>query len=191
MFFSSLRLWPRRGLFARALFAIGPWLAFAPVLLIVALVAAWSVSSAFAQSAAPAPSSIALAPFVDALRPYVDILLNAAITAAFAVLAIVFKRYAGVTLSAALETKLIGMAQTEAGVAVAAAEDNLAKRAIAVSSPIVANAAARIAAHAPDLAAAYPPSRLQAAVAGEIGKLQAAMTAAPPAVSASVATAPK
>jgi hypothetical protein len=70
-------------------------------------------------------------------------------------------------------------AQTEAGVLIAEAADNLSARSIPVASPAIAAAAARIAAAMPEAmkAVGMTPDTLQRLVAGEIGKLQAQATA--------------
>jgi hypothetical protein len=84
-----------------------------------------------------------------------------------------------VTLQAAHVDSLRQAAQTEAGVLVAEAADNLSSRSISVTSPAIAAAAARIAAAMPEAVKAVGknPEDLGRLVAGEIGKLQARATA--------------
>jgi hypothetical protein len=80
-----------------------------------------------------------------------------------------------VTLQSAYVDSLRQAAQTEAGVLVAEAADNLSSRSITVTSPAIAAAAAHIAATMPDAVKAVgkTPDDLSRLVAGEIGKLQA------------------
>jgi len=89
------------------------------------------------------------------------------------------KRWTGVTLRSAYVDSLRQAAQTEAGVLVAEAADNLSSRSITVTSPAIAAAAARIAAAMPEAVRAVgkTPEDLGRIVAGEIGKLQACATA--------------
>jgi hypothetical protein len=89
------------------------------------------------------------------------------------------KRWTGVTLQSAYVDSLRQAAQTEAGVLVAEAADNLSSRSITVTSPAIAAAAARIAAAMPEAVKAVgkTPEDLGRLVAGEIGKLQARATA--------------
>ena len=83
------------------------------------------------------------------------------------------------TLQSAYVDSLRQAAQTEAGILVAEAADNLSSRSITVTSPAIAAAAARIAAAMPEAVKAVgkTPEDLGRLVAGEIGKLQAHATA--------------
>jgi hypothetical protein len=84
-----------------------------------------------------------------------------------------------VTLQSAYVDSLRQAAQTEAGVLVAEAADNLSSRSITVTPPAIAAAAARIATAMSDVVRAVgkTPEDLSRLVAGEIGKLQAHATA--------------
>src|ERR1700679_3891852 len=124
-------------------------------------------------------SVIAIGPIVETLRPiitaFVTTIVGAAITFGVALL----KRWTGVTLQSTYVDSLRQAAQTEAGVLVAEAADNLSSRSITVTSPSIAAAAARIATAMPDVVRAVgkTPEDLSRLVAGEIGKLQAHATA--------------
>jgi hypothetical protein len=126
-----------------------------------------------------APAVAALAPIVRAL---VATIASGAVTFGVAL----FTRWTGVNVQAAYADTLRRAAQTEAGVLVAEATDNLSSRSITVTSPTVAAAASRIAADLPEAMAAVgmTPEALSRLVAGEIGKLQAQATAiaVPPSV---------
>ena len=89
------------------------------------------------------------------------------------------KRWTGVSLQATYVNSLRRAAQAEAGVLVAEAADNLSSRSIAVTSPTIAAAAARIAEAMPEAvrAAGKTQEDLGRLVTGEIGKLQAYATA--------------
>jgi hypothetical protein len=123
-------------------------------------------------------SVIAIGPIVETLRPiitaFVTTIVGAAITFGVALL----KRWTGVTLQSTYVDSLRQAAQTEAGVLVAEASDNLSSRSITVTSPAIAAAAARIAAAMPEAVRAVgkTPEDLGRLVAGEIGKLQAHAT---------------
>jgi len=123
-------------------------------------------------------SVIAIGPIVETLRPiitaFVTMIVGAAITFGVALL----KRWTGVTLQSTYVDSLRQVAQTEAGVLVAEASDNLSSRSITVTSPAIAAAAARIAAAMPEAVRAVgkTPEDLGRLVAGEIGKLQAHAT---------------
>jgi hypothetical protein len=123
-------------------------------------------------------SSIALGPIVEALRPMLSAAVTTIVGAAVTFGVALLKRWTGVTLQAAHVDSLRQAAQTEAGILVAEAADNLSSRSISVTSPAIAAAAARIATAMPEAVKAVGknPQDLGRLVAGEIGKLQAHAT---------------
>jgi|ERR1700722_12969850 hypothetical protein len=125
-----------------------------------------------------AASSIALGPIVEALRPMLSAAVTTIVGAAVTFGVALLKRWTGVTLQAAHVDSLRQAAQTEAGILVAEAADNLSSRSISVTSPAIAAAAARIATAMPEAVKAVGknPQDLGRLVAGEIGKLQAHAT---------------
>ena len=124
-------------------------------------------------------SAIAVWPIVEALHPIISAVVAATVGVAVTFGVALLKRWTGVTLQSAYVDSLRQAAQTEAGVLVAEAADNLSSRSITVTSPAIAAAAARIAAAMPDAVRAVgkTPEDLSRLVAGEIGKLQAHATA--------------
>jgi len=133
------------------------------------------------------PSTLIFAaPVVTALAPIGQALVATVVSGAVTFAVAMFTRWTGVTVQAAYADALRKAAETEAGVLVADAADNLSSRSIPVTSPAVAAAAARIAAALPEAmeAVGMTPEALSRVVAGEIGKLQA--QAAPLPVSPSV-----
>ena len=130
-------------------------------------------------------AAIAVGPFVAALEPYIVSAVGAAIAGLISFGVALFTRWTGVTVQAAYAASLRQAAQTEAGVLIAEASDNLSSKSISVTSPAVAAAAQRIAAALPEAmqAVGMTPDALSRLVAGEIGKLQAQTLAvsAPPA----------
>ena len=125
------------------------------------------------------PASIVVAPIVEALRPMMSDIVTATVGLAVTFGVALLKRWTGVTLRSAYVDSLRQAAQTEAGILVAEAADNLSSRSITVGSPAIAAAAARIAAAMPEAVRAVgkTPEDLGRLVAGEIGKLQARATA--------------
>lgn len=125
------------------------------------------------------PASIVVAPIVEALRPMMSDIVTATVGLAVTFGVALLKRWTGVTLRSAYVNSLRQAAQTEAGILVAEAADNLSSRSITVGSPAIAAAAARIAAAMPEAVRAVgkTPEDLGRLVAGEIGKLQARATA--------------
>jgi hypothetical protein len=123
-------------------------------------------------------SMIAAAPIVDALRPIISALVTTMVGLALTFGVALLSRWTGVTLQSTYVDSLRRAAQTEAGVLVAEAADNLSSRSISVASPSIAAAAARIAAAMPEAvnAVGMTPEGLSRLVAGEIGKLQAQAT---------------
>ena len=124
-------------------------------------------------------SLIAVGPIVDALRPMISAVVTAIVGVAVTFGVALLKRWTGVSLQSAYVDSLRQAAQTEAGILVAEAADNLSSRSITVTSPAIAAAAARIAAAMPEAVRAVGKSQedLGRLVAGEIGKLQAYATA--------------
>jgi hypothetical protein len=124
-------------------------------------------------------STIAAGPIVVALRPVISAAVTAMVGVAITFGIALLKKWTGVTLQSAYVDALRQAAQTEAGILVAEAADNLSSRSISVTSPAVAAAAARIAAAMPEAVRSLgkTPEDLGRLVAGEIGKLQAHATA--------------
>lgn len=123
-------------------------------------------------------SAIAAGPIVEALRPIISGVVAATVGVAVTFGVALLKRWTGVTLQSTYVDSLRQAAQTEAGVLIAEAADNLSSRSITVTSPAIAAAAARIATAMPDAmrAGGKTPEDLSRLVAGEIGKLQAHAT---------------
>lgn len=120
-------------------------------------------------------TAIAAAPLVAALQPFLTAVATTLIGVAVPFACAKFAEWTGFAFQAAAIQRLTAEAQTEAGVAIAEAGDNLASRAIPVGHPIVVAAAARIVATLPTVmvAAGVTPASVARMVAGEIGKLQA------------------
>ena len=120
-------------------------------------------------------SAIAVGPIVEALRPTISAVVTAIVGVAVTLGVALLKKWTGVTLQSAYVDSLRQAAQTEAGILVAEAADNLSSRSITVTSPTVAAAAARIAAAMPEVmrAVGKSPDDLGRLIAGEIGRLQA------------------
>jgi hypothetical protein len=119
-------------------------------------------------------STIAIGPIVETLRPIISASVTAIVGVAVTFGVALLKRWTGVTLQSAYADSLRQAAQTEAGVLIAEAADNLSSRSITVTSPAIATAAERIAAAMPEVVRAVgkTPEDLGRLVAGEIGKLQ-------------------
>ena len=115
--------------------------------------------------------------------PVILPIASAATTALIAVAVNAFSRWTGVKIDATFEAKLQNAAAREAGALVAAASDNLATVSVKVGDKNVAEAANRIITELPEIAQALGLSAadIQKCVVGEIGKLQARMTAVDPA----------
>ena len=124
-------------------------------------------------------AAIAIGPIFDALRPMISAVVTAIVGVAVTFGVALLKRWTGVSLQATYVDSLRRAAQTEAGVLVAEAADNLSSRSITVTSPTIAAAAARIAEAMPEAvrAAGKTQEDLGRLVTGEIGKLQACATA--------------
>jgi hypothetical protein len=124
-------------------------------------------------------SVIAVGPIVETLRPIISAFVTAIVGVALTFGIALLRRWTGVTLQSTYVDSLRQAAQTEAGVLVAEASDNLSSRSITITSPAIAAAAVRIAAAMPETvrAAGKTPEDLGRLVAGEIGKLQAHATA--------------
>ncbi len=130
-----------------------------------------------------ASASVSAAPLVADLEPYVSAAVAAVVGGLIALALALLRKLTGIVIQQAFVEQIERAAATEAGKAVAAAADNLANTQINVGSKLVADAANRIMTSATLKSAidetGMTPDRLAAIVAGEIGKLQAAMTAAP------------
>ena len=124
-------------------------------------------------------SAVAAGQIVETLRPIISAVVTTIVGVAITCGVALLKRWTGVTLQSGYVDSLRQAAQTEAGVLVAEAADNLSSRSITVTSPAIAAAAARIATAMPDAVRAVgkTPEDLSRLVAGEIGKLQAHATA--------------
>jgi hypothetical protein len=124
---------------------------------------------------------ISVAPAVAAVAPVFQAVVTTVVSGAVAIGAALFTRWTGVAVQAAYIAALRDAAQTEAGAIIAEAANNLSSTSIPVTSPIVAAAAARIAAGLPQAmqAVGMTPEGLARLVAGEIGKLQAMATSVP------------
>jgi hypothetical protein len=123
--------------------------------------------------------AIAVGPIIETLRPIISAVVTATIGAAITLGVALLRRWTGVTLQSSYVDSLRQAAQTEAGVLVAEAVDNLSSRSITITSPGVAAAAARIADAMPEAVRAAGKTRedLGRLVAGEVGKLQVHVTA--------------
>ena len=128
---------------------------------------------------AHSPILVFAAPVLAALSPFLQAVAAAVASGAVTLALAMFARWTGVTINAAHADSLRKAAQTEAGVLVAEAVDDLASRSVPTNSPAVAAAAERIATTLPDAikALGMTPDALARLVAGEIGKLQAQTTA--------------
>src|SRR6204780_3437255 len=117
-------------------------------------------------------SAIAVGAIVEPLHPIISAVVAATVGVAVTFGVALLKRWTGVTLQSAYVDSLRQAAQTEAGVLVAEAADNLSSRSITVTSPAIVAAAARIATAMPDAVRAVgkTPEDLSRLVAGEIGK---------------------
>jgi hypothetical protein len=117
------------------------------------------------------------------LEPIFVPIVSAAVTALIAVAVNAFAKWTGVKIDTAFEAKVQNAAATEAAALVAAASDNLATASIKIGDRNMADAANRIIAELPEIAQALGLSAgdIEKIVIGEIGKLQARMTAVDPA----------
>jgi hypothetical protein len=120
-------------------------------------------------------SAVAAGPIVETLRPIISAVVTTIVGVTLTFGVALLKRWTGVTLRSTYVDSLRQAAQTEAGVLVAEAADNLSSRSITVTSPAIAAAAARIATAMPEAVRAVgkTPEDLGRLVAGEVGKLQA------------------
>ncbi|HEX9168114.1 MAG TPA: hypothetical protein VF886_04190 [Roseiarcus sp.] len=130
-------------------------------------------------------TAIAAAPIVAAAQPYITAIVTSVVGLGVAGGASLLKRWTGIALQQSFIAEIEGAAETEAAKAVAAAADNLAKTQINVGSSIVKTAVQSIMASQTLKTAitetGMTPHRLASIVTGEIGKLQAQMTATAPA----------
>ena len=130
-------------------------------------------------------TAIAAAPIVAAAQPYITAIVTSVVGLGVAYGASLFKRWTGIALQQSFTAEIESAAETEAAKAVAAASDNLAKTQINVGSSVVKTAVESIMASQTFKTAiaetGMTPNRLASIIAGEIGKLQAQMTAAAPA----------
>jgi hypothetical protein len=124
----------------------------------------------------------------ELVRELSPILIPIAISAVGAAVSIGFSavsRWSGgkIAADAAFEAKVRDAAATEAGALVAAAADNLATKQVTVSDPMLKQSFADVVAAIPELQAmsGWSDAKISGLVVGEIGKLQARMTATAPA----------
>jgi hypothetical protein len=124
-------------------------------------------------------TTAAAAPIIAALQPYLTAAATAIVGGMITLAAAVYKKWTGIQIGAANLAAIKAAAETEAGKAVAAAADNLVNARIDVGSPIVTAASDAIARRLPDFikASGITTDDIDHLVAGEIGKLQARMTA--------------
>ncbi len=129
---------------------------------------------------------------VSDAAPYVNAVVGAAISALGGFVAVLVKRYVGITVDQAMLAKVEGLATQYAAAEVAKAADNLATRQIDVKSPMVKSIADQILADAPKEldALGLGPDEVKAKVAAAFGQLQAQMTAVAAPAAAPPAAAP-
>jgi hypothetical protein len=124
----------------------------------------------------------------ELVRELSPILIPIAVSAVGAAVSIGFSavsHWSGgkIAADAALEAKVRDAAATEAGVLVAAATDNLATKQVTIRDPMLKQSVANVVAAIPELQAisGWSDAKISSLVVGEIGKLQARMTATAPA----------
>jgi hypothetical protein len=124
----------------------------------------------------------------ELVRELSPILIPIAVSAVGAAVSIGFSavsRWSGgkIAANAAFEAKVRDAAATEAGALVAAAADNLATKQIKIGDPMLEQSISNVVAAIPELQAmsGWSNAKISGLVVGEIGKLQAAVTAAAPA----------
>jgi hypothetical protein len=122
----------------------------------------------------------------ELVRELSPILIPIAVSAVGAAVSIGFSavsRWSGgkIAAEAAFQAKVEGIAKSYAGVEIAKASDNLASRSIAINDAQAAAIIAGIVKTVPEIqtATGWTNDRIAAVAVGEIGKLQATMTAAP------------
>jgi hypothetical protein len=140
------------------------------------------ITAALADTAST--TTVAASPWVTLAAPYVNLIVEALVGAAITWGVALFQRWTGRKIQESLVNSIKSAAATEAGVAMAKAENNLAGRSIDVKSPIVAQGVTALQGRIPDILknAGATPEALSAIVAGEIGKLQASAPPAAPVV---------
>ena len=121
------------------------------------------------------PTTIPLAPFVEYVKPYIDALVPIVISAAVAYAATLFRKWTNIKIDDAAVAKITTATLTQAGLAVAKAEDNLAGKSIDAHSPQVAQGTLFIAdTLKKELdAAGITPDDVAHLIASKIGELQA------------------
>ena len=123
----------------------------------------------------------------ELVRELEPVLIPIAVSAVGAAVSIAFSavsRWSGgkIAADAAFEAKVRDAAATEAGALVAAAADNLATHQVTIGNPMLEQSVANVVAAIPELQAmsGWSNDKIAGLVVGEIGKLQARMTAAAP-----------
>lgn len=127
---------------------------------------------------------VTAAPLVTVLQPYLTALVTALVPILMGLALNAFQKWTGIKVDAGFRDQIEKAAANEAGKAVAAAGDNLAKEQITVKSGVAVDAAVKIM-NSPHLqeainATGATPDRVASLVVGEIGKLQASMPPPPP-----------
>jgi hypothetical protein len=127
-------------------------------------------------------TTVTVAPFVAVLQPYLTAIATALVGGAITLGAAAVRKWTGYQIDATNLAAIKAAAETEAGKAVAAADSSFATAKIDVGSTVVQEAADAIARRMPAViqAAAVSPEEIERLVAGEIGKLQAAMVTVAP-----------
>ena len=119
-------------------------------------------------------TAVPMAPFVEALKPYIDLAVTTLIGCAVTYAATLFRRWTNIKIDDATLSKITTATQTQAGLAVAKAADNLAGHSIDAHSAQVAQGTLFVAnALKAELAASgITPDDVAHMIAAEIGKLQ-------------------
>jgi hypothetical protein len=130
-------------------------------------------------------TAIAAAPIAAATQPYITAIVTSLVGVGVTYGLAALKRWTGIAIQQSMIDEIESAAETEAAKAVAAASDNLARTQINLGSSVVKTAVQSIIASQTFKTAiaetGMTPNRLASIIAGEIGKLQAQMTAAAPA----------
>ncbi|MDR3464215.1 MAG: hypothetical protein P4L76_18075 [Beijerinckiaceae bacterium] len=116
---------------------------------------------------------------VSDAAPYVNAVVGAVISALGGFIAVLVKKYIGISIDQAMLAKVEGLATQYAAAEVAKAADNLATRQIDVKSPMVKSIADQILVDAPKEldSLGLGPDEVKGKVTAAFGQLQAQMTA--------------
>ena len=131
-------------------------------------------------------TTIDLAPIAAAITPIIVSAVVTIVGSALLWAAAAFSRWTGIQVQQAAIDTVRRAAADEAGKLVAGSLSNFATEKVTIGSPLIGAAAAAIAARIPDAirASGLTPDRINNAILGEIGKLQAQMTRVAPAATA-------